>query len=166
MLTTVLCSFILFHRKLIWKFIKCYRYIISCCFYVWLQLFLLEEIRDRKFDVYARVIQKAFRRWNARKHYIRMRSEGTVYRKLGGGHSIECITHAGHSIAFNIFLHFVTLTFHLWLNINWWARTRDGLSLCQVWWLYSLSRFGRRAFNMFFHFVTLCCDLDLWLFFT
>jgi len=56
------------------------------------QLFLLEEVRDRKFDVYARVIQKAFRRWNAKKHYIRMRGEGraqhifallayTVYRK-------------------------------------------------------------------------------------
>jgi len=44
-------------------------------------------------------------------------------------HSIECITHAGHSIAF---LHFLTrdLNFDL---INWWARTRDRLSLWQVW---------------------------------
>ena len=29
--------------------------------------------------------------------------------KLGAGHSIECITHAGHSIAFSMFLHFVNL---------------------------------------------------------
>jgi len=46
--------------------------------------------------------------------------------------SIECITHADHSIAFNMFLHFVTLRpwpFDLIL-------TRDGLSLWQVWWLY------------------------------
>jgi len=44
---------------------------------------------------------------------------------------IECITHAGHSIAF---LYFVTsvLTFDLWPNIDWWARYGDGLSLCQV----------------------------------
>jgi len=32
---------------------------------------------------------------------------------LKDGHSIECITHAGPSIAFNMFLHFVTLTFDL-----------------------------------------------------
>ena len=49
---------------------------------------------------------------------------------------IHCVTHAGHSIAF---LHFVTLwpwPLTLWRNINWWARYREGLSLCQVWWLY------------------------------
>jgi len=46
------------------------------------------------------------------------------------GHSIECITHAGHSIAFNV-MRFATLTFDLigrrGIVIN------DGLSLCQVW---------------------------------
>ena len=31
------------------------------------------------------------------------------FTKLEAGHSIECITHAGHYIAFNMFLHFVTL---------------------------------------------------------
>jgi len=41
-----------------------------------LQLFLLEESRERKFDAYARVIQKAFRKFNAVKHYMRLRQEG------------------------------------------------------------------------------------------
>ena len=41
-----------------------------------LQLFLFEEMRERKYDGYARVIQKAFRKWNARKHYVRLRQEG------------------------------------------------------------------------------------------
>ena len=45
---------------------------------------------------------------------------------------MECITHAGHSIAFNMFLHLVTLTFDL-LTINWLVRTRGGLFLWQVW---------------------------------
>jgi len=63
---------------------------------------------------------------------------------IEAGHSIKCITHAGHSIAFNIFFTLcdpVTLTFDLWPNINWWARYHDGQSLgkfsdC------TLSRFG------------------------
>ncbi|KAK2172541.1 hypothetical protein NP493_950g01025 [Ridgeia piscesae] len=38
-------------------------------------LFLLEESRERKFDAYARVIQKAFRKFNAVKHYMRLRQE-------------------------------------------------------------------------------------------
>ncbi|KAI0227941.1 Unconventional myosin-Ie [Lamellibrachia satsuma] len=38
-------------------------------------LFLLEESRERKFDSYARVIQKAFRKFNAVKHYMRLRKE-------------------------------------------------------------------------------------------
>ena len=41
-----------------------------------LQLFLLEEMRERKYDSFARVIQKAFRKWNAEKHYIRLREQG------------------------------------------------------------------------------------------
>ena len=36
-------------------------------------------MRERKFDGYARVIQKAFRRWNACKQYIRLRNEGNGY---------------------------------------------------------------------------------------
>ena len=35
-------------------------------------------MRERKYDGYARVIQKAFRKWNARKHYVRLRQEGKV----------------------------------------------------------------------------------------
>jgi len=38
-------------------------------------LFLLEELRDRKFDGYARVIQKCFRKYNARKKYQQIKEE-------------------------------------------------------------------------------------------
>ncbi|XP_078489929.1 unconventional myosin-Ie isoform X1 [Ciona intestinalis] len=38
-------------------------------------LFLLEETRDRKYDGYARVIQKAFRQFNARKKYQQIKEE-------------------------------------------------------------------------------------------
>jgi len=40
-------------------------------------LFLLEEMRERKFDGYARVIQKAFRKYNAVKHYFRLREQAS-----------------------------------------------------------------------------------------
>lgn len=40
------------------------------------QLFLLEETRERKFDGYARTIQKAWRKYMARKKYVQMREEG------------------------------------------------------------------------------------------
>jgi len=53
---------------------------INCCW----QLFLLEEMRERKFDGYARIIQKAFRRWNACKQYIRLRNEGNSCYDTGG----------------------------------------------------------------------------------
>ena len=45
------------------------------------QLFLLEEMRERKFDSYARVIQKAFRRFNGVKHYMRLKEQGMTLRK-------------------------------------------------------------------------------------
>nr|XP_039262596.1 unconventional myosin-Ie-like isoform X1 [Styela clava] len=38
-------------------------------------LFLLEEMRDRKFDGFARVIQKAFRQFNARRKYQEIKEE-------------------------------------------------------------------------------------------
>ena len=41
-----------------------------------IQLFLLEETRERKFDSYARTIQKAWRKYMARKKYVQMREEG------------------------------------------------------------------------------------------
>ncbi|KAG7274284.1 hypothetical protein CRUP_037211 [Coryphaenoides rupestris] len=40
-------------------------------------LFLLEETRERKFDGYARTIQKAWRRYMARKKYVQMREEAS-----------------------------------------------------------------------------------------
>ncbi|PVD20173.1 hypothetical protein C0Q70_20668 [Pomacea canaliculata] len=40
-------------------------------------LFLLEEIRERKFDSYARVIQKAWRRHFAQQLYFKLRSEAS-----------------------------------------------------------------------------------------
>jgi len=35
---------------------------------------------------------------------------------------------------FRIFLTAWPWPLTFWPNINWWARYRDGLSLCQVWW--------------------------------
>ncbi|XP_033750743.1 unconventional myosin-Ie-like isoform X1 [Pecten maximus] len=40
-------------------------------------LFLLEEMRERKFDHYARKIQKAYRRYHARKTYFKLREEAS-----------------------------------------------------------------------------------------
>lgn len=48
----------------------------SCFSCLCLQLFLLEETRERKFDGYARTIQKAWRKYLARKKYVQMREEG------------------------------------------------------------------------------------------
>ena len=45
-------------------------------------LFLLEECRERKFDHYARIVQKAFRRHNAKKQYLKLREEGTYGLKI------------------------------------------------------------------------------------
>ncbi|XP_069807426.1 unconventional myosin-Ie-like [Dendropsophus ebraccatus] len=41
-------------------------------------LFLLEEMRERKYDSYARVIQKAWRKHTAVRKYIRMREEAST----------------------------------------------------------------------------------------
>ncbi|XP_071795334.1 unconventional myosin-Ie-like [Asterias amurensis] len=40
-------------------------------------LFLLEEQRERKFDQYARILQKAFRRFNAHKYYLRLKEQAS-----------------------------------------------------------------------------------------
>ncbi|XP_067874013.1 unconventional myosin-Ie isoform X1 [Heterodontus francisci] len=40
-------------------------------------LFLLEEMRERKYDAYARAIQKAWRKYAARKKYVKMREEAS-----------------------------------------------------------------------------------------
>ncbi|KAJ3220393.1 Unconventional myosin-Ie [Dinochytrium kinnereticum] len=46
-------------------------------------LFLLEEQRDRKFHGYAKVIQRAYRRWKSRKYFLEMRKKAAqvVYNK-------------------------------------------------------------------------------------
>lgn len=47
------------------------------------QLFLLEEMRERKFDGFARVIQKAWRRHVAIRKYEQMREEGKAGQRWG-----------------------------------------------------------------------------------
>uniref|UniRef100_A0A8D2ZDI9 Osteoclast-stimulating factor 1 n=1 Tax=Scophthalmus maximus TaxID=52904 RepID=A0A8D2ZDI9_SCOMX len=55
-------------------------------------LFLLEETRERKFDSYARTIQKAWRKYVARKKYVQMREEASdllLNRKERRRHSLN-----------------------------------------------------------------------------
>uniref|UniRef100_A0A4W5PYK1 Osteoclast-stimulating factor 1 n=1 Tax=Hucho hucho TaxID=62062 RepID=A0A4W5PYK1_9TELE len=55
-------------------------------------LFLLEETRERKFDSHARAIQKAWRKYVARKKYVQMREEASdllVTRKERRRHSLN-----------------------------------------------------------------------------
>ncbi|XP_041642420.1 unconventional myosin-Ie isoform X2 [Cheilinus undulatus] len=55
-------------------------------------LFLLEETRERKFDGYARTIQKAWRKYVARKKYVQMREEASdllLNRKERRRHSLN-----------------------------------------------------------------------------
>ncbi|KAL2076582.1 hypothetical protein ACEWY4_027820 [Coilia grayii] len=55
-------------------------------------LFLLEEMRERKFDGYARAIQRAWRQHAARKKYVQMRQEASdllVNRKERRRHSLN-----------------------------------------------------------------------------
>lgn len=56
------------------------------------QLFLLEEMRERKFDTFARIIQKSWRRYIARKKYEQMREEG----ELKGKNSPHCSYQSAH----------------------------------------------------------------------
>ncbi|XP_064192447.1 unconventional myosin-Ie [Anguilla rostrata] len=55
-------------------------------------LFLLEETRDRKFDGYARAIQRTWRKYMARKKYVQMREEASdllLNRKERRRHSLN-----------------------------------------------------------------------------
>ncbi|XP_029318030.1 unconventional myosin-Ie isoform X2 [Cottoperca gobio] len=55
-------------------------------------LFLLEETRERKFDGYARTIQRAWRKYMARKKYVQMREEASdllLNRKERRRHSLN-----------------------------------------------------------------------------
>lgn len=51
--------------------------VVACCMkcYVCCQLFLLEEQKDRKYNVYARVIQRAFKKYFARRQRERQKDE-------------------------------------------------------------------------------------------
>lgn len=46
-------------------------------------LFLLEESRDRKYHSYAKVIQRAYRRWKSRRYFLEMRKKAAdiMYNK-------------------------------------------------------------------------------------
>ena len=44
--------------------------------FIFLKLFLLEEVRERKFDGYARSIQKAFRQYRMRKFFVDLKQQG------------------------------------------------------------------------------------------
>ncbi len=47
------------------------------------QLFLLEELRDRKYNEYALVLQKAFRKFNAIQYFLKLKNEAAdlMYQK-------------------------------------------------------------------------------------
>jgi myosin-1 len=45
-------------------------------------LFMLEELRERKYDGFARVIQRAYRRWRARKYYLECKKQGIFYYEM------------------------------------------------------------------------------------
>lgn len=56
-----------------------------------LQLFLLEEMRERKYNGYARVIQKAWRKHIAVRKYVKMREEGKTHPlQVGEGSTVFC----------------------------------------------------------------------------
>lgn len=59
-----------------------------------LQLFLLEEMRERKYNGYARVIQKAWRKHIAVRKYVKMREEGKTVVHISGSkkHHIWLVT--------------------------------------------------------------------------
>lgn len=47
-------------------------------FFTWIKLFLLEELRDRKFDGYARKIQKAYRMYKSRQYFAELKQQGNL----------------------------------------------------------------------------------------
>lgn len=63
--------------------LACARPLTAASLHLYPQLFLLEETRDRKFDGYARTIQKAWRKYVARKKYVQMREEGEKRGRRG-----------------------------------------------------------------------------------
>ena len=62
----------------------CYMYVSTHVYYnisiVWstcIQLFLLEELRERKYDGFARKIQKAWRRYKSEQYFYELKKKGT-----------------------------------------------------------------------------------------
>ena len=45
---------------------------------MFVQLFLLEELRERKYDGYARRIQKAWRRYKSAQYYYELKKKGIL----------------------------------------------------------------------------------------
>jgi len=45
---------------------------------IFVQLFLLEELRERKYDGYARRIQKAWKRYKSAQYYYELKKKGTL----------------------------------------------------------------------------------------
>lgn len=62
------------------------------------QLFLLEEMRERKFDGFARTIQKAWRRHVAVRKYEEMREEGERPKVGGSGWGQVDLEEPGHNL--------------------------------------------------------------------
>lgn len=62
------------------------------------QLFLLEEMRERKFDGFARTIQKAWRRHVAVRKYEEMREEGESLQVGGSGRGQTDSEEPGHNL--------------------------------------------------------------------
>lgn len=62
------------------------------------QLFLLEEMRERKFDGFARTIQKAWRRHVAIRKYEEMREEGKRLQVGGRGCKQMDLEEPGHNL--------------------------------------------------------------------
>ena len=47
-----------------------------------LQLFLLEEVRERKYDGFARKIQKAWRRYKSDQYFFKLKQKGKSFSSV------------------------------------------------------------------------------------
>ena len=61
-------------------------------------MFLLEELRERKYDGYARRIQKAWRRHRSDQYYQTLKERGNVNETFCSNYYIVNHTHTHHSI--------------------------------------------------------------------
>ena len=56
--------------------------IIHVCICMVLQLFLLEEVRERKYDGFARKIQKAWRRYKSDQYFFKLKQKGKSFSSV------------------------------------------------------------------------------------